>query len=308
MAEVKDHNFEERIRERYEALSKGQKELAQVFLAKNPNIAFLSAAQLAKELGTSRSSLVRFAQALGYEGYPQLQKDVQQHFRDQLTPSTAFHTSLETVKSEDEGVFSVFRKAVEVDRTAINQLEEQISKAAFEAAVETIANSKRIYVFGLGVARSLVDFLAFRLRRYGFNVQELKHGGTELYDYLFTLDEDTCLVAFAFHRYPKELSVALEHAIASKTKTILISDDQVSPYAGIADITLAARRGPSGIMHSLAVPMAIANALVLAVGYHDDGKVFEMLEKLDEVRYAYEDTIPIHERQSAKRDKSSGGR
>lgn len=298
--------FVDRIREKYDSLSRGQKALADIFLAGNPNIAFLSAAQLAGKIGTSRSSLVRFAQALGYEGYLHLQRDIQQHFKDRLTPSSALHSSIETMKGVNEkGMFSAFKQAIDIDLDALSQLGDEISEQAFEEAVNTITASNRVYVFGLGVAESLLDFLVFRLRRYGLDVHPLRHGGTELYDYLLMLDKEACVVAFGFHRYPKELSITLEHAAKCGTKTVLITDDHSSPYAGVADITLAGQRGPLGIMHSLVVPMAIVNALVLAVGYHEDGKVLEMLERLDDLRYSYENIVPIHKRGLGDDDKNA---
>ena len=289
-------SFRQTIRQKYESLSPGQRVLADIFLGEDRDIAFLSGAQLAKKLGTNRSSLVRFAQALGYTGFPDLQRDVQSTIKEELKPSNALTGSLEEIGTNGQRVYSALKHAVDIDLEALRSLSDQITEQKFEKAVDIITSSERIFIFGLGAGESLASFLSFRLRRYGWDVHTLDRGGSILHDHLLLFGETSSLVAFGFHRYPKELSIVLEHARECQMPAVLVTDDPNCPYANVPEVVLTGSRGRFGIMHSLAVPMTISHALALGVSIRYQDKTLAILEALEELRDRFDSTSPLHKR------------
>lgn len=277
----KPNNFIKRIRNIYQELNKNQKIIADFFLSGDLGVAFLSTREIADKIGCSNASIVRFAQRLGYNGYEEMREEMQNFFQNQMNPHKALKESVETLDGNKDSKV-IFNRSVEIDVEALKNINQYIDEEELECALNMIRKAEKIFVFGIGIERSIAEFLSFRLKRFGVDTKLLNRASTEIFNDIFKMNDNSLLFAIGFYRFPEELDIVLKRAKNVNANTILLTDDPVSPYEDRTDLVLASPRGPVGVMHSMVVPMSILNALFIAMGREERFK--SALEKLEDMR------------------------
>lgn len=277
----------------YANLSRSQRKLAEHLLASYDDAAFLTSTELAKRVGTSDSTVVRFARALGYPGYPAMRAALADLLRaGRPTHSGRMASALRFLRKEA----SPLARLLDQDLAALGELRRTLSPSLITEIARRLRAARTVYVLGLGISRSLAHFVAFRLRRMGMHVETVTHGGTEAWEALFRLSRRDVLMAVGFFRGYEDIVRALRHARSRGVHTIVFTDTPDSPLAAHAARLVVARRGDLAVVNSLVVPMAILNLLTVAVALQMPGDAVGKLQAWDRLRAVFEDSpLPAHE-------------
>ena len=279
------------IDERYHKFSKGQKKLADFIREDYDKAAFLTAAKMGGEVGVSESTVVRFATALGYDGYPEFQKALGELVRMKLNSIQRMEVTYGRI-SQGEILTSVLHSDIEKIKLTM----EAIDHEAFEMAVDTILKAKRIYVIGIRSCSPLASFLSFYLNLICENVTAVNtNSSSEIFEQLIRVSEDDVVIGISFPRYSMRTLKALEFASNRKATVITLTDSVHSPMTLYSSCNLIARSDMASIVDSLVAPMSLINALIVSICLKNSEQVVENIEKIntfvDNFEYSGNDEI-----------------
>jgi len=278
--ESKKLALEALIHEHLDNLTKSEKRIAS-YLLKNPDeAAFLSVSELAKQLDLSEATAVRFAQTLGFNGFPGLREALQKSFRRRVTHSARIKERLSELHQDGH----VFERLVASEIDYLTQTLNTVDSAAIDQAVALLRNSERIFAFAIGPSIPLVNMLEIRLTRFGRQVIPLTATGREVLEPLLLITPRDLLFAIGFFDVTSTLKFVLDYAQTCGCPAILLTDTLAAILGDKAKVVLAARRGPVSAFHSLTVPMTIINTLLLLLAETDQDKILSHLDRLDETR------------------------
>ncbi len=273
-----------RIEENYKSFSKGQKKLADFIQTDYDKAAFLTAAKMGEEVGVSESTVVRFATALGYAGYPEFQKALGEVVRMKLNSIQRMEVTYGRI-SRGEILTSVLQS--DIDK--IKQTMQSIDHENFDMAVDTILNARKIYIIGIRSCAPLANFLAFYLNMIRDNVVPVStNSASEIFEQLIRIGEEDVIIGISFPRYSMRTLKALEFASNRKAKVITLTDSVHSPMTIYSSCNLIARSDMASIVDSLVAPLSVINALVVALCMKRQDEVVETLESMEEIWDEYQ--------------------
>ena len=267
------------ITQQMPGFSKGQKLIAQYILAHYDKAAFMTAAKLGMTVGVSESTVVRFASELGFEGYPQLQRALQELIRNRLTSVQRME-----VTSDQLGEGNILHKVLNLDIEKIRRTMEKASVEDFEQAVDTIVNAKNIYILGVRSASALSGFMSFYFNQIFESVRLVNTTSTsEMFEQIMRIKEGDVFIGITFPRYSKRTVNAANFAKQNGAKVIAITDSNISPIAETADHLLLARSDMASFFVSLVAPLSVINALIVAVGIRKKDEISSTYERLEQI-------------------------
>jgi len=273
-----------KIDKNYEQMSKGQKLLADYILKNYDKAVFLTAAKLGKVVGVSESTVVRFATQLGYQGYPGFQKALEELVRNKLNSIQRMEVTYGRI-SQSEILASVLQSDVEKIKLTLANMDQN----AFELAVDTILNAKRIYVVGIRSCAPLANFLSFYLNLIFDNVTSVHtNSSSEIFEQLIRIGAEDVIIGISFPRYSMRTLKALEFASNRKAKVITLTDSVHSPMTLYSSCNLIARSDMASIVDSLVAPLSVVNALVVALCMKKQKDVIATLETLEQIWDEYQ--------------------
>ena len=272
------------INDRMSGFSKGQKLIAGFITEHYDKAAFMTASKLGNTVGVSESTVVRFATELGYDGYPKLQKAMQEMIRDKLTSVQRIEVTKSRFGSE-EIVSSVLNQDIEKIRRTI----EETSKEDFKNAVSAIAKAKTIYIFAVRSSAALASFLGYYYSLIFENVKVINnYGETEIYEKLFRISEDDVIIGISFPRYSNAAVKAMTFARRRGAKVIAVTDSMTSPLCSLSDYILIAKSDMASVVDSLVAPLSMINALIVATVIELDGEVERTFGRLESIWEEYD--------------------
>ena len=273
-----------KIDKNYEQMSKGQKLLADYILKNYDKAVFLTAAKLGKVVGVSESTVVRFATQLGYQGYPGFQKALEELVRNKLNSIQRMEVTYGRI-SQSEILASVLQSDIEKIKLTLANMDQN----AFELAVDTILNAKRIYVVGIRSCAPLANFLSFYLNLIFDNVTSVHtNSSSEIFEQLIRIGAEDVIIRISFPRYSMRTLKALEFASNRKAKVITLTDSVHSPMTLYSSCNLIARSDMASIVDSLVAPLSVVNALVVALCMKKQKDVIATLETLEQIWDEYQ--------------------
>ena len=273
-----------KIDNNYEQMSKGQKLLADYILKNYDKAVFLTAAKLGKVVGVSESTVVRFATQLGYQGYPGFQKALEELVRNKLNSIQRMEVTYGRI-SQSEILASVLQSDIEKIKLTLANMDQN----AFELAVDTILNAKRIYVVGIRSCAPLANFLSFYLNLIFANVTSVHtNSSSEIFEQLIRIGAEDVIIGISFPRYSMRTLKALEFASNRKAKVITLTDSVHSPMTLYSSCNLIARSDMASIVDSLVAPLSVVNALVVALCMKKQKDVIATLETLEQIWDEYQ--------------------
>ena len=272
------------IDENLKRLSKGHKKIAAYIEENYDKAAFMTAAALGQKVGVSESTVVRFATELGFKGYPELQKELQQLIKSKLTAVQRMEVS-ENLIGDSDIITSVLNGDIELIRATA----EKTSREAFKNAVSEINRAKRIYILGVRSSAALASFLAFYFNLV-FDAVTLidTASASEMFEQMFRIDEKDVCIAISFPRYSKQTVNALRFIADRGAKIIAITDTEKSPIASFANHLLVARSDMASVVDSLSAPLSLINALIAGVTLSRRNEVYENFNKLEHIWDVYQ--------------------
>ena len=272
------------INETLSGLSKGHKLIANYILSHYDKAAFMTAQKLGKTVGVSESTVVRFVSELGYDGYPALQKGLQELMRNKLTTVQRIEVTSDLMSSDN-----VLERVLNLDIDKIRRTLEETSKEDFNNAVDTIVSCNTLYIMGTRSAASIASFLAYYLGLIFPHVKLVQSTTTsELFEKIMRIDEKDAMIGISFPRYSKQTVKALKYAKSNGANVIAITDSKASPIAKYADSLLLARSDMASFVDSLVAPLSLINALIVAVSIRNIDRVSQTFERLEKVWAEYD--------------------
>ena len=272
------------IRERYAKLSKGQKLLADYIMENYDKAVFLTASRLGKTVGVSESTVVRFATQLGYEGYPEFQRALEELVRNKLNSIQRMEVAYGRISQSE-----ILETVLQSDAEKIKMTVANIDKDHFEKAVDMMLHAKRIYIVGIRSCAPLASFLGFYLNLIFENVTLVNtNSSSEIFEQLIRINEHDVIIGISFPRYSMRTLKALEFASNRKAKVITLTDSVHSPMNLYSSCNLIARSDMASIVDSLVAPLSVVNALVVALCMKRQKEVVSTLETLEEIWGEYE--------------------
>ncbi|MDD6772053.1 MurR/RpiR family transcriptional regulator [Inconstantimicrobium porci] len=271
------------IQIKFSRLSKGQKLIAEYILNNYDKAAFMTAAKLGASVGVSESTVVRFAIELGFNGYPTLQKALQELIKNKLTTVQRLELSNEYI-SEENALKGVLKADIDNIRATL----EKINHKTFEDVVNSIFKAKKIYIIGLRSSSALSEFLGFYLNIILDNVRVVSSGMSDVFEQMINLNEDDLVIGIGFPRYAMKTINILSFAKSRNAKVVAITDSLLSPLASKADYTLIAQSNMASFVDSLVAPLSIINALIVAVGMHEKDKISDTFNTLEGIWKKYQ--------------------
>ncbi len=272
------------ITERMGGFSKGQKRIAQYILEHYDTAAFMTAYRLGETVGVSESTVVRFAAELGFDGYPQLQKAMQELIRSKLTSLQRIEVTRARM-TDDE----VLDNVMSCDMANIRQTLEELPRDVFYQAVDAVVNARRVYIFGAGSCRALANFLAYYLKLLLGDIRLIYTSSeAEIFEELLHIDEKDTIIGLSFPRYSSKAVKTMHFAHSRGAKVVAITDSMISPIADYATYLLLAHSDMATIVDSLVAPLSIINALIVAVSLKKMNSNVAVLEELEQLWEKYQ--------------------
>lgn len=272
-------DISQRIRTLYPSFSKGQKKIAAAILNQYDKAAYMTASRLGKMVGVSESTVVRFANELGYEGYSEFQHAVQELVRTKLTLNQRIDVTKQAI-----GRGSVIEKVMEGDINKIKYTLENIDTDAFYRAVEAIIGARNIYITGARSSEPLAMVLKYNLSLIFDNVRFINPTSTaEVFEQMLAIGADDILVAFSFPRYSSKVVSAVEFAKDNGAKVLAFTDSKISPLAEHATYLLTAQSDMASYMDSLIAPLSIINAIVVEITARREKEIRKRFDRLEQV-------------------------
>lgn len=265
-------------------LSKGQKQIARYIVEHYDKAAFMTAARLGQAVGVSESTVVRFASELGYEGYPQLQRSLQELIRNRLTTVQRMELAGDQLGDGD-----LLDRVLTMDIDKIRRTLEEVSRPEFVATIDKLLTARCIYILGIRSSASLANFLAFYFNHVFDNVRLITSASTsDVFEQMLYLNEQDVFFGISFPRYSKRTLTAMRFAQERRACTIALTDSSLSPIAEIADLHLYARSEMASFVDSLVAPLSLLNALIVAVGIRRREKTSAAYSELERIWDRYE--------------------
>lgn len=287
-------NLLSRLESNTASMSKGHKKIAAYILKNYDKAAFMTASALGEKVGTSESTVVRFASELGFRGYPELQKELQQLIKSKLTAVQRMEVS-QSLIGDNDIVGTVLARDIEL----IRETAEITSKEDFKNAVDAINTAKKIYILGVRSSAALASFLAFYFNLvFDCVVLVDTSSNSEMFEQMFRIGEDDVCIAVSFPRYSKQTVNALRFIHDRKATVISITDTLDSPMAPYTDYLLVAKSNMASVVDSLVAPLSLINALIVSVTL---SKKDEVYNNFNELEYIW-DKYQVYEKDEANAD------
>ncbi len=273
-----------RLQEGAERFSKGQRRLAAYIVESYDKAAFMTAGKLGKTVGVSESTVVRFAVELGYEGYPSMQKDLQEVLRSNLTSIQRMGVINDRLASGE-----VVSAVLQSDMETLRQTEAALDREGFDRAVERMLAARTVYIVGVRSSAALASFLNFYLRNMMDNVRLVESSAvSEMFEQLVRVGPEDVVVGISFPRYSSRTVKALQFCRAAGAGIIAITDSPQAPAAKNAHFVLAAKSEMVSIVDSLVAPLSVINALIVAIGRKREADLSRVYEKLEHIWDEYD--------------------
>ncbi len=271
-----------RIESYYKKMSKGQKLIAEYIMNNYDKAAFMTAARLGEVVGVSESTVVRFAGVLDYDGYPKLQKALQELIRNKLTTVQRIELSSEL----DQAV--VLKSVLKADMQNIRQTIDETDNEVFNDVVNKFLQARHIYVLGLRSASPLAQFMGYYLNFVFDNVRIVTSGVSDIFEQLFHIGRGDLLIGISFPRYASRTIEAMRFSRERGAHTVALTDSMLSPLTDYADCTLLARSDMASFVDSLVAPLSLINALIVAIGQIKKAEISSRFHQLEDIWAEYQ--------------------
>jgi len=269
--------------EKEPTFSKGQRRIAGYIAESYDKAAFMTASRLGKTVGVSESTVVRFAVELGYDGYPEMQKAMQEMVMNRLTTVQRIGVANDQIGNQD-----VLTKVLQADADKIRQTAEMVSRDDFRTAVDVILKARRIYLLGVRSAAPLASFAGYYMNYMFDDIRVVTASGAgEMFENLVNITPDDVVIAFSFPRYSSATLKAAQYCRGIGATVIGITNSHLSPLAENSDYVLIAKSDMVSLVDSLVAPLSVVNALLVALAAAREKEVQKSLETLERVWEEY---------------------
>ena len=280
------------LQEKMPEFSKGQRRLAQFIMESYDKAAFMTANRLGKAVGVSESTVVRFAVELGYNGFPDMQKAMQEMVVNRLTSVQRIEVANDRIGDQD-----IVSTVLQADIDKLRQTGETVDRKEFQAAVNAILKARRVYILGVRSAATLANFLGYYLNYMFRNVHIVTASGAgEMFEQIVGVGAEDAVIAFSFPRYSVSTAKGAQYCRSTGATVIGVTDSRLSPLGQNCDHVLLTKSDMVSLVDSLVAPLSLVNALIVALAAKRENeltKTFNSLEHIWEEYNVYEKQVEI---------------
>lgn len=263
--------------------SKGQKRIANYILENYDKAAFMTASRLGHAAHASESTVVRFAAQLGYNGYPDMQKALQELIRGRLTSIQRIEVSRDQMAGQD-----LLGTVMHRDMASIHDAVENVDRDEFNRVVDMLLHARHIYILGVRSSAFLAGYLNFYFQLIFRNVTLVEnYGGGEIFEQLIHIGPGDVLLGLSFPRYSKASVNAVNFAKERGAEVIAITDSKMSPLYKAACASLLVGSDMISFVDSMTAPLSLLNALIVAIGQQKNTEVSRTFSEMEQVWSAY---------------------
>lgn len=266
-----------RLQANFHSFSKGQKRIATFIIDNYDRAAFMTASKMGHLVEVSESTVVRFAYTLGYDGYPELQKALQELIRNKLTAMQRIQLTSDLEQSD------VLKTVLKADIQNIRATLETIDAADFQNAVSALLNASRIFIVGMRSAYPIAQFLAYYLGFICSGTVFINGTLNDTFEQMAHIGQEDVCLAISFPRYSRRTAEAIQLARESGATTIALTDSAASPLVAHADYALTARSDMASFADSLVAPLSLVNAIIVSAGLQRQEYLMEHFSKLEAI-------------------------
>lgn len=257
--------------------SKSHRSIARYIAENYDKAAYMTAGKLGRTVGVSESTVVRFAMELGYDGYPEMRKALQEAVRNRLTSVQRIAASRELMDGQ-----SVLKSVVSADMDKLRVTLEGMEQESFDRAVDRIMEARNLYILGMRSSSALASFMGFYLNYLMDNVRVINDSkGGEVYEQMLRISAEDVLFCISFPRYTSNSLSAARFAKEHGARIIALTDNHASPFAKLADTVLYAKSDMVSFLDSLVAPMSVINAIIIAIASRRQGTLDATFGKLE---------------------------
>ena len=271
----------QRLNQTGKKLSKSHRRIAETIVEHYDKAAFMTASRLGEYVGVSESTVVRFAAALGYDGYPQLQKALQELIRHRLTASQRLEMTGEMGSSQ------VLNKVLKTDMQNIRSTLDEIDMATFDSVIDSLLRARNIYVMGLRSSAPLAEFFGHYLNFIFPNVSTVTSGVSDVFEQIARISDEDVLIGISFPRYTSHTVKAMKFARSRGATLIGITDGPLSPLHAESNYCLMAKSDMASFVDSLSAPISLINALIVALSQRRRSEVVDYFEQVEGIWNEY---------------------
>lgn len=264
--------------------SKGQRRIAQYILESYDKAAFMTANALGKAVGISESTVVRFAVELGFDGYPSMQKALQEIVVNRLTSVQRIEVTNDRIGNQN-----VLSMVLQSDMEKLRQTGETVDQEAFDAAVNAVLKAERVYILGVRSAAPLANFLGYYLNYMFQNVHILTaSGASEMFEQIVGVNSKDAVIAFSFPRYSATTLKTAQYCRSTGATVIGVTDTKLSSLGQCSDHVLVAKSNMVSLVDSLVAPLSVVNALIVAIAAKKEKELAKTFQELEHVWAEYD--------------------
>lgn len=263
------------LENRAEGLSKTQRMLARYVLANHQSVAFTTISELAELSDVSEATIVRFAAALGFDGYPDFQRELRRALRAELKARGQYAVGRSPPGAKDSLVKSVLAK--ELDN--ISYLENNFDEADLKAASRMLLRAEHILVVGARASASLAHHLWFTLDKLRYPVRLIDRIDTDAFDRISRMGSKDCMVLIGFPRYLSRLVDISNYAHARGVRIVTVTDSPVTPFK--ADVRLSAPIASSTFFGFHCAPLILVNTLLETLMRNNEAATVKALQDFE---------------------------
>lgn len=272
---VPDTNLMDRIRNQYPSMSKGQKLIAKFMLESYDKAAFMTAGALGRQVGVSESTVVRFACALGYEGYPKLQRNLQEISKNKLT------TVQRLGIMEGMDATKIVDTVLKMDIANLKATRDELDINLVQRIVDLMISARHIYIVGFRSSAPLAQFLAYYLGYILDNVTLVTLGTADVYSQMLNANEHDMVISLGFPRYSNQTVEGVRFAKSRGCRIVSITDNRLSPLYELADMCILTKSDMNSFVDSLVAPLSIVNVLIIMLGLAKKETLLENFSMLE---------------------------
>ena len=263
--------------------SKGQKRIANYILQNYDKAAFMTASKLGTKVGVSESTVVRFASELWYDGYPSMQRALQEMIRSRLTSTQRIQAAGDLLSGQD-----LLSAVVQSDMDKLRMMVGEADRKEFDRVVDKIMEARHIYILGVRSSSYVAGYLNFYMHLLFENVTLVQSNAAgEIFEQLLRVGPGDVMIAISFPRYSNVTMNTVKFAQDRGATIVAITDNMLSPVYQLSDAALLAPCEMISFVDSMVAPLSLVNALLIAVGYRLGTDVSRTFAELEDIWNAY---------------------
>lgn len=276
-------DYEKLVLDKFSKLTKNQKKIAQFLLDHPEEIALSSIDVIAEKLKVGKSTIVRLAQTLGYDGFLELKTELSNKLRKDLSLTKKFKDALKSESARSDFLSTIADNEIKNIHSTI----ESFDRDHFKKAILIFVSAPNIYTIGVGLSSLLADIAAYYLNRITMRTKTFNHGILSFQEQIISLNKGDAILAISLPPYAYPTIEAAENARYRGIKVVSITDKITSPIVQYSDVVFTAKTDNIVFINTVSAVLTIIYDLAAGIGLSDRATSLTALALFEKVESDY---------------------